>query len=324
MGEVKQKLSHSAVEVFKECSEKYRLHYKEKLRSETTGSALLFGSAIDKSLELAMQTFPSCNEDVIKAKFLEHWNDAELNGQPINIPTSKLVTYSKADHELDENPWESLKRKGLLIVEAFFREVYPLIESVVSTQEEIALTNSNGDSVVGFCDAVLKFKGYKQNLIMDVKTSARKYKDDSVKTSPQLSLYKHSLSAKYNTVTAGYIVFIKTINKNASKICVVCKHDGSATSHKTCANEVNGKRCGGELTITYNPKVDVQIVIDDIDEAFENKLLESFDDINVKLQEESYEQNLDSCYGKYGRCQYFEFCRNGYTTGLVKVESRKK
>lgn len=328
------RLSHSAVEVFKECSFKYALHYKEKLRSETTGSALLFGSAIDKALEFVLKEMPNENINALKDLALEtfvyHWTHAELNGQTINLTKTNLVKYSKADYELDEDPYISLLKKGTLIIEAFFRDVLPQIESVVSTQEEIALINDNGDSVIGYCDAVLKLKGYDQNIIVDFKTSARKYKDDSVKTSPQLSLYKHSLSEKYNTTTAGYIVFIKTINKNPLKICTKCDHDNSDTSHKTCNNQIlhpgdkKLARCCGELTITYRPKIDVQIVIDKIDEEFENKLLESFDDINVKLQQEVFEQNFDKCYGKYGKCLYFDYCRTSDTTGLIVVPSKEK
>lgn len=330
------KLSHSAVEIFKECSFKYALHYKEKLRSETTGSALLFGSAIDKALEAVLREMPNENTNALKDLALEtfvyHWTHAELNGQTINLTKTNLVKYSKADYELDEDPYISLLKKGTLIIEAFFRDVFPLIENVVSTQEEIALINDNGDSVTGYCDAVLKLKGYDQNIIVDFKTSARKYKDDSVKTSPQLSLYKHSLSEKYNTTTAGYIVFIKTINKNPLKICTKCGHDGSATKHTKCNKEwptqfsegVRIARCNGELDITYNPKIDVQIVIDEIDEEFENKLLESFDDINVKLQQEVFEQNFDKCYGKYGKCLYFDYCRTSDTTGLIVVPSKEK
>lgn len=323
------KLSHSSVEMFKECGFKFALHYKEKLRSETTGSALLFGSAVDKALEVALKKYPNCSKEQVKHIFLDNWQFAELNGVKIDIQTSNLIKYSKADYELNENPWQSLRQKGLLMIDAFHRDVFPLIENVISTQEEIALTNDNGDSVIGYCDAVLKIKGYDQNVIIDFKTSARKYKEDSVRTSPQLSLYKHSLSEKYNTTTAGYIVFIKTINKNPSKICTVCGNDNSATSHKTCNSydfneDDHGIRCNGKLDITYNPKIDVQIVIDEIDEEFENKLLESFDDINVKLQDEVFEQNFDKCFGKYGKCLYFDYCRTSDTTGLIVVPSREK
>jgi hypothetical protein len=334
MGErtMNNRISHSSINIYNECGQKYFLHYNQKLRSVTTGSALLFGSAIDKALENALKTFPNCDINDTKAQFMKHWSDAELNGQPLVIPGSSLVKYTKGDYELDEDPWISLSKKGMLMIEAFYRDVLPNIEKVISAQEEISLINDNGDAVVGFADCVLQWKGEKSPVIMDFKTSAKKYLSNAVLESQQLALYKHSLSAKYSTIRAGFIVFIKSINKNASKICKVCKHDGSATSHKTCNNElpkqfsegVRHARCGGELTITYNPKVDVQVLIDDIDETFENSILDSFDEINTKIQEKQFEPNWAGCMTKYGPCLYKEYCMTGNMVGLVKVESRAK
>lgn len=318
------KLSHSSVEIFKECGKKYQLQYKEKLRSEKTSSALLFGSAVDKALELGMQQFPNCNKELMIAKFNECWTHAELNGKALDMTTTNLVTYSKFDYELDENPWISLHRKGLLMIDAFLTEVIPNIREVLGTQIEIALQNDNGDTVVGFADAIVKWKGYDKPIIMDIKTSGRLYPKNKVLISPQLTLYKHSLSDKYNTDLAGYIVFVKTINKNPLKICTKCEHDGSATRHEKCNNEVNGKRCNGELTITFHPKVNVQILIDKIDEKFEDELLNSYDNVNVEMQQENYNENWDSCYNVYGKCQYYEYCRSGDTTGLITVPSRSE
>ena len=318
------RLSHSAVEIFKECPKKYSLHYKDKLRSVTTGSALLFGSAIDKAMELGMQQFPNCDKKAMLRKFYDCWTASELNGQKLDLTDTDLVKYSKGDYELDENPWLSLQMKGELMIKAFFNDVLPNIEEVLGTQIEIALQNENGDTVVGFADAVVKWKGYDKPIIMDVKTSGRPYPKNKVLISPQLTLYKHALSEKYNTDIAGYIVFVKTINKNPLKICNKCAHDGSATRHEKCNNEISGKRCNGELTITYHPKVNVQVLIDQIDEKFEDELLNSYDQVNIEMQKENYNENWDSCYNIYGKCQYFEYCRTGDTTGLVNVPSRSE
>lgn len=321
----KNRISYSGVTTYLECSEKFRLHYQERLRSTTTTAALLFGSAVDKALEFALKTFPDCSKLRIQQLFIDNWSVTEINGMTHSTKNCDLIKYSKADNEMHIIPYESLKLKGLLIIDAFFDEVLPLIEKVISVQEEVSLVNDNGDAVTGFCDAVLQMKGYKQPLIIDFKTAGRKYDDNSVKESPQLSLYKHCLSEKYGTHTAGYIVFNKTINKNASKICTKCKHDNSDTRHKTCNKlSLNKERCEGTLKITYNPKVDVQILIDDIDETFENKVLDSFDNVNTKLQECVFEQNFNSCWGKYGKCQYMDYCKNGSFDGLIKVESSKR
>ena len=43
------RISHSGKNTHKECSEKYRLHYIEKLRGQKIFSALFFGSALDEA-----------------------------------------------------------------------------------------------------------------------------------------------------------------------------------------------------------------------------------------------------------------------------------
>jgi hypothetical protein len=47
-------VSYSALECFEQCSEKYRLRYREKLSSEKIPSPLFFGSAIDAAVELLL------------------------------------------------------------------------------------------------------------------------------------------------------------------------------------------------------------------------------------------------------------------------------
>lgn len=47
-------VSFSALECFEQCSEKYRLKYREKLSSEKISSPLFFGTAIDAAVELLL------------------------------------------------------------------------------------------------------------------------------------------------------------------------------------------------------------------------------------------------------------------------------
>lgn len=53
-------VSYSALECFEQCSEKYRLRYREKLSSEKIPSPLFFGSAIDAAVELLLLKKKQC------------------------------------------------------------------------------------------------------------------------------------------------------------------------------------------------------------------------------------------------------------------------
>lgn len=53
-------VSYSALECFEQCSEKYRLRYRERLSSEKIPSPLFFGSAIDAAIELLLLRKKQC------------------------------------------------------------------------------------------------------------------------------------------------------------------------------------------------------------------------------------------------------------------------
>ncbi len=53
-------VSYSALECFEQCSEKYRLRYRERLSSEKLPSPLFFGSAIDAAVELLLLKKKQC------------------------------------------------------------------------------------------------------------------------------------------------------------------------------------------------------------------------------------------------------------------------
>ena len=114
--------------------------------------------------------------------------------------------------------WLSLKNKGLLMLKAYRKKVMPRIEKVYAVQKYVSLKNDEGDSVIGYVDLIADVKGI-GTVILDNKTSAMEYEDDSVITSPQLSLYVHMLEAEYNTRTAGFIVLRKQVIKNRKKTC---------------------------------------------------------------------------------------------------------
>lgn len=99
------KLSHSAIETYRLCGEKYRLHYIEKIREDLLSSALIFGSALDEAEEvLLLRKKDNLNKsEIIKSKsnpyevFKAKLTWAILNGRKIYVPTSEKVFYYKND-----------------------------------------------------------------------------------------------------------------------------------------------------------------------------------------------------------------------------------
>jgi hypothetical protein len=264
----------------------------------------------------------------------EQTKEWELDGHTDPLETYKALSNKKKQSGFDSLSfdekrffnllnWLSSRRKGLLMLNAYRKKVIPRLEKVHAVQEYVSLDNEVGDKIVGYVDLIADVKGV-GTVILDNKTSAREYEEDSVLTSPQLSLYTHILKDKYNTRLAGYIVMRKSVIKNRKKICSKCEYDGSGARHKTCNNVVEGVRCNGEWTETIDPDIHIQFITDSIPEKTEEIVLENTDVINESIKQGLFPRNLNSCTNYFGgNCPYLGLCYKGDMHGLLDVNKKK-
>lgn len=103
------KLSHTQVNMYHECGEKYRLHYIEKLREPTLRSPLFFGKALDEGfnrilLEKKKELTEEERELLTKTEhniFRENMEYTNHNRQHVYIPTYENARYFKSDFTPD-------------------------------------------------------------------------------------------------------------------------------------------------------------------------------------------------------------------------------
>lgn len=272
--------------------------------------------------------------DLFKPSDIEKMNQAalhlglskEANSEHPLALYEECVTYKKQSahrhFRKEENQylnycnWLCMIRKAELIIPAYKEQVVPKIKRIISVQKTLELLNENGDSVTGVIDIIAEWED--GNIyVLDNKSSSRLYDEDAVETSEQLALY--GLSENINK--AGFIVYLKAIQKNKKKICSKCNYDGSGGKHKTCANEINGKRCGGEWTETVYPKAVIQILLGDVNPNMENMVLDNFNVINNLIKQGVFFKNTNSCKSWYGGdCPYLNFCMKNKTDNLEIVE----
>ncbi len=107
------KLSHSSKNTYLQCGEKYRLHYLEKYRPVTLSSALVFGSAIDNSLNVMLEN--KDNPEILKMTietFNRNWEQGENSlRQVVDMPLNPDIKYSKYDQDpdlLEKSDWAEL------------------------------------------------------------------------------------------------------------------------------------------------------------------------------------------------------------------------
>jgi hypothetical protein len=318
----RNKLSHTSVSLYNECGRKYKLHYIDKIRSKDEKSALYFGKCLDNALNILL-----LNKDLNEAlKLFEiDWKNAPTN-----------LKYSKSDYDqelidwedkVEGSPWDSLRIKGELLIMAYHTAVLPKIKNVVIIQKPVSIKNNEGDEVAGFLDLIVEWEDGKTYL-MDNKSSSIPYSLTSAKESQQLVLYYYLEKDNYKLDGVGFIVLSKKINKNKVKTCKVCGTT-STGREKTCAKMVlkpgrftKEERCNNEFSISYNPTVDVQFIINQVDEKDEDKCVDTFDLANNGILNQNFEPNFRACVGKYGKCVYFDYCKRDSMEGLIKKEQK--
>lgn len=314
------KYSFSSITKFLECGYFFKLHYLDKIRPTEEPSALSFGGAIDKAFGVML-----AGGDYNKT-FLEEWS------------MTKILTgnekFSKSDLDSDLLPardpglqvsenyltFLSLRTKGQIILDALHKKLMPQIESVLAVQAPISLANQDGegDEFIGFIDLIVKLKGYDKPIIADLKTTSVKYEKDSVKKSPQLTIYTYAAGEKYNTNLAGFFVVSKKLIKTKHQTCKSCGHKEINSRAKTCTKE-NPKRCGGEWEVQLTFDADVDIIIDEITTVQENAVLDTIDNAHSLIKQGVFEQNKGNCIHPVYRkkCPFYGLCHEGKMDGLV-------
>lgn len=342
------KLSHSAIEKYKTCPRMYKLHYVDKIREITTHSPLVFGSAMDLALNLLLETkdliaskqklLDELNKlithDTIirylktdfEARLLEAEDVAAIKSLtlPSLVLPQTLSEMTKFVNEatslttltVDERTLlnflqrRSLAGRGLLMLEAYEREILPRIGNIKSIQKQIILKNEEGDELIGFVDFIADFDGAGVTII-DNKTSGRPYPADAVSTSQQFGIYCEAESIP----KAAYVVMLKNIKFENHNLCNMCHH-----------TEISRKRlcpiCSSDFITKIEKRVDIQVISGKIDDDKQEALFGAIDMILNKIKNEDFEERWEACDNQFGRkCPYYDYCRNKDMKGLKKDEN---
>lgn len=222
--------------------------------------------------------------------------------------------------------WLCLRRKGHIMLKSYSEKVLPRIKEVHAVQKNFNMTNSEGDSLIGYLDLIATLDDGKRYLL-DNKTSSSLYTWDSPMRSQQLILYYHAEKEEYNLDGVGFIVLYKHMIKNKTKICISCKTDGSAGRHKTCAAiDLNsGKRCNGEFIETINPECNIDVLLNYVPESAENLVLETFDRANEGIKKEVFAPNLFACGDSNSdyKCAYYNLCWKNNKKDLIELDKKE-
>ena len=327
------RLSHSAIEKYNLCGEKYKLHYVEGYRDNTLGSALFFGSAWGDAVQ--EMVFQKKDRQYAVDKFLKSMEVVDINGTMVEIARSERAYYFKNDYDesvlteeddelidefiselnvqttfpeelfikrkenkimedeikiLNYQCWLSLRRKGILLIDAYIKDVLPKIKKVYCIEKPVNMKTTDGKhNFIGFIDMICDFEvepGNVKKILFDHKTSSKKYPANSINEKFQLAAYNYIENLEF----VGYIIAIKEIKKPK-----------------------NGKRKNEMFG-------EIQVLIGQVQEDTIDKFLDLADTTLEKINNNLFEKNRDACYS-FGRlCEYYQLCWKGKTDGLYKKE----
>lgn len=269
-----RKLSYSQINTYTTCGEKYRLHYIMGYREKWQRASLLFGSAIDNSLNNLLE---KRNLEEAVAVFEKQWNFQFLNKKYTALMGNPDIVFGARDLDTDlisltdeESAWlkefeeykktkkwdqisledrtkyntfcwTSLREKGLIILKSYYEKVLPKFISVTGIQHKSELTNADGDSVVQYLDFIVTLEDG-SIVLMDNKTTSSLdyYSDDSPGKSQQLLSYFYTNQEAFKLGAVGYVAMCKQIVKNKTKKCSKCGVDGTESKARTCDAEYPG------------------------------------------------------------------------------------
>lgn len=312
-------LSYSAYKKLLSCPKSYEYYYIDKFRPEQRSSALIVGTIVDEVVNGKLEGKKVDYKKLIlearkeRTEFFDHdldfdliskfdvvayaekngWKGDDIKKALIDMLKDQKSLSAKQYKVLEYAVWGSLSEKIKYMLESFDKWIYPQIKEVHEIQ-----THLDDGITHGYLDFVATMKDGRK-VLFDLKTSKMPYDRDAVLKSPQLSLYAAMHGCEY----AGYIVLVKTINKNKDKSCPKCDFKVTGGNRKKCPD------CKVELDYTINPTSYSQLIIDKVPEHNKALTTEAMYDSIKLIDNGVFPRNLNTCFWMYGKpCPYVSKC----------------
>ena len=206
--------SYSALSTYLlRCSLQYRFRYIDKLEPERSSSAMGFGSSIHRALEIAYRDWKP--DEPPPLAIAQETLEADL---AIRLQDPIL------EFKDGETP-EGLIEKGKGLLAAWAEQA--VYEEVIATEQEFRVPvehpvtgESLGVDLTGVVDLLVRVPGQEAPLVVDFKTSARKYSDGQLFTDLQARVYAFSMRRLHggDLVPMRWDVLVKTKKPYLQKI----------------------------------------------------------------------------------------------------------
>jgi len=195
--------------------------------------------------------------------------------------------------------WLCCRRRGLLMVKAFYRDILPEVKEVIACQKSVEMENEDGDKSVGYIDYILRIKGYDYKVTFDLKASGKLYSQHDLQTTDQLRSYAAAEGSSY----IGYLVLLKKIKHDKS--CSSCGHARENNRLKNC------EKCKKGKYTSIKSKALSQVLVRKLEEEDLDGVIDDFTEITMAIKNKVVWKNPSACFNFNTKCEFYDACWNG-------------
>lgn len=341
------RLSHSSKEKYLECSEKWRLHYKEKLRSVLLNSPLFFGSAIDDAVMTLLLTkkkeYTEEEKEMLQKTpweaFEETFTFNEHFGEKVYIPTYENCRYSKADLDVSllqsEDYTKIIEQADNLDMSV--NEMYKVQQfideclEIIKNKKELDIQEQRLYNYICWLSLRRKAEMMLEAARLELLPQIEEIYSIQEKVSLQdgedeLIGYIDFVGSFVDEPGKKYVVDLKTSSRAYPKDAVETSEQLATYSEykniSDCAYVVIEKNIRKR-----HPRVRITILKGKIGEELLNQTFDNLSNVFYNVQEGNFEKLYEvdekaKCF-MYGRvCEYFDYCRTKSLNGLKYQEKK--
>lgn len=329
------RLSHSALTKYTTCNYQWKLHYHDKIRSERTSSALVFGGALDNALNCLLLSKKKVLSDSDKLLihstpekvFENSMTNVFINDIAVDLRQSVMIDYFKSDCDdtllTNDDRLDVVRIAEGLDITISENEISSFVTSYQgiknpTNQDEKALYNA-------ICWKSLYRKGlllldhYRSVILPQIDEVFEVQKEITLKDGDDEFVGVIDLIASFkDEPEIKYIIDNKTASKaypddavrTSNQLAIYCEHEGLRKASFIVLEKTLRKKA---------PKVRSQILRDNMSEEQSDRTFDQITETFYDIKAEKFDKNFDACFQYGRRCIYYDYCRSERVDGLVKL-----
>lgn len=341
----KVKISHSSKDTYTLCSEKYRLHYVEKLRSPKITSSLFFGNALDEAfsrllLDKKVTELTESEKEMLKKSHIDIFMSKMTSTKSpldyevdVHIPLYKHADYYASDYEpdlLNKNNLEGIKVMSngelstLNDVKMFMDDCKDMKSKKVSLPEDDYILCNYITWTTLVEKGLLMLEAYKSQIIPKI---------HSVYSIQR----KIEIENEHGDIISGLIDFEASFI-DSPDVIYVCDNKSSKEAYPDDAVQESPQlatycEAVGNTNASYvvvrkkifkkQPIIHTQILKNTVKEETFKKTFDEFEKTVYDISAEKFEKNFDACFSFGKMCPYYTLCKHGNMGNLVKLKIKE-